>query len=256
VNTFAYTLSDSRTMFLRTMRHTTRNQTELVMSVIIPSLVLLLLNYAFGGAINTGGVKYIDYLVPGIIVLGSAYSVSTTAVSVASDNTGGIINRFRTMPIARSAVLTGHAVGSTVRALLGTAFVVLIGLAIGYRPTTNALHWLEAIGLVALMLFAFAWIATAMGLATGTPSGASSLAAILQLLPFLSGAFVPAQTMPGWLQAFAANQPMTQIVTALRGLLGHAPIGNHGWLAVAWCVGIALFGRVWAGLAFRRPRTR
>jgi ABC-2 type transport system permease protein len=254
VNTLTYALTDSTTMLRRVLKHTTRNPTTLVMAVLLPSVLLLLLNFGFGGAIRAGGGRYIDYLVPGILLMGASYSASATAVAVATDSSQGIIDRFRTMAIARSAVLTGHVIGSVLRSLLGTALVVLIAVAIGFRPTTDPARWAAALGLVALMLFAIAWISTGMGLATGTVNGAASLAAVFQLLPFLSGAFVPTETMPGWLQAFAANQPMTHIVTALRGLLTDRPVGDHGWLAIAWCGGLAAVGFVWAVMTYnRRP---
>jgi len=256
VTTLTTTFTDSSTMLGRVLRHTVRNPSTLVMAVVLPAVLLLLLNFAFGGAIRTGGVRYIDYLVPGIVAMGASYSASATAVAVADDVRQGIIDRFRTMPIARSAVLTGHVVGSTLRALLGTAIVVLIALAVGYRPTPDPVRWLAVTGLVALLLFAIAWVATAMGLATGTVTGAASLAGLLQLLPFLSGAFVPVETMPGWLQTFTANQPVTHVVSAMRALLGGTPVGNHGWLALAWCVGIAVAGYAWATRAYRRRVVR
>ncbi len=250
------TLTDSSTMLRRVLRHTTRNPGTLIMSVVLPGLLLLLLNFGFGGAIHGTGVGYLDYLVPGIIMMGGVYSASATAVAVAADVGEGIIDRFRTMAIARSAVLTGHVVASVVRSMSGIAIVVLLAVAIGSRPTTNPLHWLAVLGLVALMLFAIAWVATAMGLATGTVSGAASLAGILQVLPFLSGAFVPTTTMPGWLQAFTANQPMTRIVSALRGLLTDTPVGNDGWIAVAWCAGVAIAGYLWARAVYGRRAAR
>jgi ABC-2 type transport system permease protein len=136
--------------------------------------------------------------------------------------------------------------------MTGTALVVVIALAIGYRPTATPLHWLALIGLVALILFAIAWIATAIGLATGSVTGAASVAAIFQILPFLSGAFVPTETMPGWLQTFTTNQPMTHIVSTLRGLLTNTPVGNHGWIAVTWCAGAAIAGYLWARSAYNK----
>jgi ABC-2 type transport system permease protein len=256
VSTLTYALSDSSTMLRRVLRHTTRDPSTLIMAIVLPGVILLLLNFVFGGAIHTGTGRYIDFLVPGIILMGACYSASATAVAVATDSSQGIIDRFRTMAIARSAVLTGHVLGSTLRALSGTALVVLLALAVGFRPTTNALHWLAVTGLVALMLFAIAWIATGMGLATGTATGAASLAAILQILPFLSAAFVPTETMPGWLQAFTANQPMTHLVSTLRGLLTDTPVGNHGWLAIAWCTGAAIAGFLWARTAYNRRAER
>jgi ABC-2 type transport system permease protein len=255
MTSLTYALSDSATMLRRVLRHTARNPSTLVMAVVLPAVLLLLLNYGFGGAIAGAG-RYLEYLVPGVILMGGVYSASATAVAVATDSSEGIIDRFRTMAIARSAVLTGHVLGSVLRALLGTALVVLIALAVGYRPTADPLRWLAVTGMVALMLFAIAWIATAMGLATGTASGAASLAAILQILPFLSGAFVPTGTMPGWLQAFTANQPMTPVVSTLRALLSGTPVGNQGWLALLWCSGAAVAGYFWARAAYRRQPAR
>jgi len=256
MSTLSYALGDSRTMLLRILRHTTRNPSTLIMSILLPGVLLLLLNYGFGGAIQTAGGSYLDYLVPGIILMGASYSVAATAVAVATDASEGIIDRFRTMAIARSAVLTGHVLGSVLRTMIGTSLVVLIAVAIGLRPTTNPLHWFAVIGLVALMLFAVAWIATAIGLATGTTAGAASLAGIFQILPFLSGAFVPTDTMPGWLQTFTANQPMTPIVSTLRSLLTDTPVGKTGWIAVAWCVGAAVAGYLWARRAYNRRTHR
>jgi ABC-2 type transport system permease protein len=252
VTSLTHTLTDSSTMLRRVLRHTTRNPAMLIMAILLPTVLLLLLNYGFGGAIRTGGGRYVDYLVPGIILMGACYSASTTAVAVATDCSQGIIDRFRTMAIARSSVLTGHVLGSTVRSMIGITLVVLIAVAIGFRPTTDPVHWLAVTGLVALMLFAIAWIAAAIGLVTGTATGAASLAAIFQLLPFLSAAFVPTDTMPGWLQAFTANQPMTPIVVTLRGLLTDSPVGDHGWIALVWCAGAAIAGYLWARTAYNR----
>jgi ABC-2 type transport system permease protein len=255
VTTLAGTLTDSSTMLRRVLRHTTRNPSTLIMAVLLPGVLLLLLNYGFGGAIEAGGGRYIDYLVPGIILMGGSYSASATAVAVATDTSQGIIDRFRTMAIARSAVLTGHVIGSVLRTMIGLVLVVLIALAVGFRPTADPLRWLAAIGLTALMLLAIGWVATAMGLVTGSVSGAASLAAIFQILPFLSGAFVPTETMPGWLQAFTANQPMTRIVGALRALLTGSPVGDEAWLAIAWWAGVAVGGYLWARAAYNRRTT-
>jgi ABC-2 type transport system permease protein len=245
-------LTDSTTMVRRVLRHTKRNPAALIISFLLPLIMLLLFNYAFGGALNTRGVKYVNFVVPGILILGVAYSVQATALSVYADVSEGIIDRFRTMAIARSAVLIGHVIGSTLRTLAGLAVVVVVALTIGFRPTANPFEWLAALGIVTLMLFAFAWLGTAFGLAARTATGVGSLALVVTLLPFLSGAFAPTDTMPGWLQVFTANQPMTHVIETLRGLLLGSPIGDHGWLAVAWCLGIAVGGYVWARAAFNR----
>ncbi len=256
MSSLAYALTDSTTMVRRVLRHTMRNPAALIISFLLPLIMLLLFNYAFGGALNTGGVKYLDFVVPGVLILGVAYAVQATALSVNADVSEGIIDRFRTMAIARSAVLIGHVIGSTLRSLVGLVIVVLVAIVIGFRPTANLLHWLAALGIVALMLLAFAWLGTAFGLAAKTPTGAASMSVIVTLLPFLSGAFAPTNTMPGWLQVFTANQPMSQVIETLRGLLLGGPVGSHGWLAVAWCIGIALVGYIWAQAAFNRRAAR
>jgi ABC-2 type transport system permease protein len=256
MSALSYALTDSTTMVRRVLRHTMRNPAALIISFLLPLIMLLLFNYAFGGALHTGGVRYLNFVVPGVLILGVAYAVQATALSVNADASEGIIDRFRTMAIARSAVLIGHVIGSTLRSLAGLVIVVLVALAIGFRPTANPLQWLATLGIVALMLFAFAWLGTAFGLAAKTPTGAGSMSVIVTLLPFLSGAFVPTNTMPGWLQVFTANQPMSPVIQTLRGLLLGGPVGNHGWLAVVWCAGIALAGYVWAQTALSRRAAR
>jgi ABC-2 type transport system permease protein len=252
MSTLTYALTDSTTMVRRVLRHTRRNPAALIISFLLPLIMLLLFNYAFGGALRTGGVRYLDFVVPGVLILGAAYAVQATALSVNADVSEGIIDRFATMAIARSCVLIGHVAGSTLRSLAGLVIVVIAALAIGFRATANPLRWLAALALVTLMLVAFAWLGTAFGLAAKTPNGAASMAVIVTLLPFLSGAFAPTDTMPGWLQVFTANQPMSQVISALRGLLLGGPAGNHEWLAVAWFAGIGLVGYLWARAAFSR----
>lgn len=252
MTTLALTIADSTTMLRRVLRHTGRNPAVVIMSFVLPLVMLLLFNYAFGGALHSGDMSYIDYVVPGVLMMGVVYSVQATALAVNADVSDGIVDRFRTMSIARSAVLVGHVVGSTLRTLVGLALVVVVALAIGFRPTANPLCWAAAIALVSLLLFALAWIGTAFGLVSKTPTGAGSLSAVVSLFPFLSGAFVPTDTMPGWLRVFAANQPLTQVIQALRGLLLGGPVADHAWLAAAWCVGIAIAGYIWASTLFGR----
>jgi ABC-2 type transport system permease protein len=252
MSTINYAVSDLRTMVNRVLKHTTRNPSTLIMTILLPLIVLLLFNYGFGGALDTHGVKYIDYVVPGIILMGAGYSASATAVAVSSDMSEGIIDRFRTMAISRSSVLSGHVVGSTLRTFTGIALVVAIALAIGFRPTSDPLRWLAVIGIVLLMLYAVAWLAAGIGLFAGNASGAASMASLLSLLPFLSGAFVPTNTMPGWLQTFTANQPMTHIEDALRGLLMNTSVGDHAWISLIWLVGIAAVGYLWSRSLFNK----
>jgi ABC-2 type transport system permease protein len=252
----AFAVSDSRTMIRRVLRHTMRNPSTLLMAILLPLILLTLMNYGFGGVIKIGGVKYIDYLIPGIIMMGAGYSASATAVAVSSDMSEGIIDRFRTLAIWRGSVLTGHVVGNTVRTGVGIAVVVLAGLGMGFRPSASPVRWLEAAGVVLLLLFTVSWLATAMGLAARNTSSAASMASLITFLPFLSGAFAPVSSMPGWLQVFTAHQPMTQIIDTLRGLMMDTPVGNHGWISVVWCVGITLFGYTWAKSVFSKKTVR
>nr|WSY54828.1 ABC transporter permease [Streptomyces sp. NBC_00886] len=256
MSAIAYAVSDSATMIRRVLRHTKRNPSTLMMSVMLPLILLCLMNYAFGGALNVGGGDYIDYLVPGVVVMGASYSCSATAVAVSTDMSEGIIDRFRTLPISRGSVLTGHVVGNTIRSGFGVVVVVLVGLAMGFRPSGSALDWLAALGITVLMLVAISWLATAMGLAAANTSSAASMASLVTILPFLSGAFAPVDGMPGWLEAFARNEPVTHIIYALRALVTDAPVGDHAWLSAVWCVGIALVGYAWARSTFGKKTVR
>lgn len=247
-----YAFTDVKTQTGRVLKHTVRNPATLIMSVLLPLIVLLLFNYGFGGALNTHGVKYINYVVPGIILMGAGYSASATATAVNTDMSEGIIDRFRTMAVHRSSVLSGHVIGSTLRTFSGIALVVLIALSIGFRPTSNPLRWLAVIGIILLMLYAVAWLSAGIGLGAPNASGAATTASLLSMLPFLSGAFVPTSTMPGWLQAFTSNQPMTHIEDTLRALLMETPVGDHLWISLVWLVGIALVGYLWSQSLFNK----
>lgn len=247
---------NSSTMLRRVARHTARNPVTLLMAFFVPMFMLLLLTYAFGGDLRTSGGSYINYVVPGVIVLGACYSAGTTAVAVSTDMKEGIIDRFRTMAIARTSVLTGHVAGNVLRTLFSTLLVVGAALAIGFRPTADPLRWLAVTGLVTLLLVAISWISTAIGLVVKDPQGASLATVAILLLPYLSSAFVPTGTMPGWLRAFTANQPLTPITNSMRGLLMGNLHGRDAILAVAWCVVIALGGYLWATSAFGRRTAR
>jgi ABC-2 type transport system permease protein len=205
--------------------------------------------------VSDGG-HYIDYLAPGIILMAATSGSVATAVAVCTDMTDGIINRFRTMAISRSSVLTGHVIGSTIQTLISVAFVVAVALALGFRPTAGVGDWVAAIGLLALVTLALTWLSAAFGLVTRSPEAASNAPLPLQFLPFLGSAIVPTASMPAAMRVFAENQPFTPIIETLRGLLMGTAIGDSALLAVAWCVGLALVGCLWARWAFNRPRTR
>jgi ABC-2 type transport system permease protein len=190
--------------------------------------------------------------VPGIILLCAAFGSAGTAISLSTDVSDGIIDRFRTMAIARSSVLTGHVVESVLRNLITTTIVIRVAVAIGFRPTADPLRWLAAYGIIAMFVFALSWLAAALGLLAKNPEAANGVTFVFMFLPYVSSAFVPPQSMPSWLHWFAENQPVTSVTETMRGLLMGTPIGNSAVLAVLWCTGIALAGFIAARALFRR----
>jgi ABC-2 type transport system permease protein len=250
-------MTDSATMLRRNLRHALRYPSMTISTVAGPVVVLLLFNYAFGGALGPGigeGHHYIDYVAPGLILMAAMAGSTATAVAVCSDMTEGIINRFRTMSITRTSILTGHVAGSMIQTIVSVVFVIAI--AVGFRPSADALDWAGAIGLPALVTFALTWLSTAFGLVTKTVETASNAPLPLQFLPLLGSAIVPTDTMPAGMRAFAENQPFTPIIETLRGLLTGRPVGHTAVIAVSWCVGLALAGYLWARAAFDRDPAR
>ena len=203
-----------------------------------------------------GRAEYINYVVPGILLITVAAGAQGTAISVAMDMTEGIIARFRTMAISRSAVLTGHVVGSLAQTMLGLTAVVGVALLIGFRPTAGLIQWIAAIGVLAMITFALTWLSVALGMVSKSVETASNLPMPLMLLPFLSSGFVPTDSMPAGMQWFAENQPFTAFNETLRGLLMGSPIGNSGLLTTAWCAAIAAGGYLWARGLYKRSSTR
>jgi ABC-2 type transport system permease protein len=258
----SYAATDSATMLRRNLRHLLRYPAMTVMVAGLPIVFLLIFVYVFGGTLGAGlghasGSRgaYLAYVTPGIILLGLAGSSTATAVSVATDMTEGIIARFRTMAISRSSVLTGHVLGSMIHSLFGSAVVLCVALALGFRPAASPLAWLGVLGTVAMITFAITWLSVVFGLVASNAEAASNLPSFLMVLPFLGSGFVPAQSMPAGLRSFAEYQPFTPVIQTLRGLLTGAPIGNNAIIAAAWCAGIALLSYLWARKLFRRdPR--
>lgn len=250
----SHAATDAATMSARNLRHTLRSPDTMIMTLAVPIMILLLFVYVFGGAMRVSG-HYIDYVVPGIVLLCAGFGSGATAVGIANDMHNGVIDRFRAMAVSRSAVLTGHVVESLVRNLITTALVVLVAIALGFRPTTDPLRWLAVIGMIALFVAALSWLAVALGLLAKNPEAANGFTFAYMFLPYVSSAFVPPDTMPTWLRWFAAHQPVTPVIETIRGLLLGTPIGHNALLAVAWCVGIALAGYLLAGMLFQR-RTR
>jgi len=227
------------TFITRSFLHSVRDVESGLMAIVLPVMLMLLFTWIFGNAIDPSG-GYVDYVVPGIILLCAGFGSASTAVSVANDMTTGIIDRFRTMPLRSGAVLTGHVVASLARIL------------VGFRPTATPIEWVAVFGLVALWILAITYLFAAIGLAASTPEAASGYGFILLFLPYLSSAFVPVETMPDWLQWIAENQPITPIIETLRSLLMGTPMGDSAWWAVGWCVVIIAGSVAWGAWLFRR----
>lgn len=239
----------------RSLRHSLRNVDALLMAILLPVILMLMFTYVFGGAISPGG-GYVDYVVPGIILTCAGFGASSAAVDTATDLANGIIDRFRTLPIRSSAVLTGHTVASLVRNLVATAVVILVALLVGFRPSAGPLEWLGAAGIVALYILAITTLFTAIGVVASSPQAASGYGFVLLFLPYLSSAFVPVDTMPAWLRPLAEHQPITAVNETIRALLMDTKMEWYGAAAVAWCLGIAAVGAAWGAWAFRRRAGR
>jgi ABC-2 type transport system permease protein len=239
----------------RSVRHSLRNIDALTMAIVLPVMLMLMFTYVFGGAIDPGG-HYVDYVVPGIIVLCAGFGASSTAVDVNDDMTSGIVDRFRTMPLQSRGTITGHVVASLARNLIATGIVIGVALAVGFRPTAALGGWLAAIGIVALFILAITWLFAGIGLVAGSAAAASGYGFAILFLPYLSSAFVPTDTMPSWLRWVAQNQPFTPIVDTLRTLLTGGRLGSDVWLALGWCVLILVGAYIWSGWLFARRAAR
>jgi ABC-2 type transport system permease protein len=239
----------------RSIRHSLRNVEALTMAIVLPVMLMLLFTFVFGGALDAGG-GYVDYVVPGIILLCAGFGASSTAVDIAQDMSDGIVDRFRTMPLRSRGVVTGHVVASLLRNLVATGVVIAVALLVGFRPTANVLEWVAALAVVALFILAITWLYAGIGIAAKNPTSASGYGFALLFLPYLSSAFVPTDTMPQWLQWIAQSQPITPIIETIRAFLfGHDP-GSELWWALGWCALIIAGGSVWAAWLFRRKAGR
>ena len=254
VEPFGYRpLYDSLVMTGRSMRHAAREIDVLLTGVMMPVLLMVLMTVVFGGAMQTGDVAYIDYVVPGVILLCAGHGASLTAVSVARDMSEGIVDRFRTMSVFPPAVLIGHVAASLMRNLASTCLVVATALPMGFRPTAGPVEWLMIAGVLLLFILAMSWIATLVGLVLKRVETASILGFFLIFLPYLSSAFVPVDTLPNWLQPIAEHQPLTPLAETMRGLFFDTPIEHYGWSAVAWCLVILSVAAGAGALLWRRP---
>lgn len=231
---------DMTVMLRRSMRHISRSMDTIITVTIMPIMFMLLFVYVFGGAIQTGTGKYVNYLLPGILLIAIATGISYTAYRLFLDMQGGIFERFHSMPIARSSVLWGHVFTSMVSNFISLAVIIIVALIMGFRSPAGILNWLAVAGILALFTLALTWLAVIAGLCAKSIDGASAFSYPLIFLPFISSAFVPTATMPHVVRAFAENQPVTPIVNSIRALLSNQPIGNEIWIALAWCTGIMI----------------
>jgi ABC-2 type transport system permease protein len=243
---------DTAVLTGRTMRHVTRSLDTIITTVITPIAIMLMFVYVFGGAIDTGSVSYVSYMLPGILLITIASGVSYTAFRLFTDMQGGIFERFQSMPIARSGVLWAHVLTSLAANMISLVVVVGVAVGIGFRSGAGVLAWLAVAGILAFFTLALTWIAVIPGLTAKSVDGASAFSYPLIFLPFLSSAFVPTATMPGPVRAFADNQPVTSIVNTIRDLLTRQPAGAGIWTALAWCAGILVVAYIFASIAYRR----
>jgi ABC-2 type transport system permease protein len=244
--------SDTAVLTGRTLRHVTRSLDTIITTAIMPIAIMLLFVYVFGGAIDTGTVSYVNYMLPGIALITIASGISYTAFRLFTDLQGGIFERLASLPIARSSVLWAHVLTSLAANVISLVIVFGVAFGLGFRSGAGGLAWLAVAGLLIAFTLALTWIAVIAGLTAKSVDGASAFSYPLIFLPFISSAFVPTRTMPGPVRAFADNQPVTSIVNAIRDLFTRQPVGTGIWTALAWCAGILVVAYVLAGISYRR----
>ncbi|MEV0331676.1 ABC transporter permease [Nocardia sp. NPDC050717] len=249
--TLSAALVDSSIMLRRNFTHITRSPITIFNAALMPVVMMLIFVYVFGDAFDVGE-NYIDYAVPGMLMLAVSYGLSGTAVAVSSDMTTGVINRFKVMDVSRGAVLTGHVVAGMLTNVVAIAAVIGVGFALGFRSPATALDWFGALGVLVATAFAAAWLTVALGMSAKTPEAAGMSVVPLIMLPFLSSAIVPAEKMGPGVRQFAEYQPFTPIIESVRGFLAGNPSGGHTAAALAWCAGFAVLGYLWSRATFTR----
>ncbi|RBO87858.1 ABC transporter permease [Nocardia puris] len=248
----AHFAGDTTYLLGRSLRHVTRSMDTIITTAITPIVMMLLFVYVFGGAIETGTDSYVQYLLPGILLITIASGISYTAYRLFMDMKNGIVERFQSMPIARSSILWAHVLTSLVANLISLVVVILVAVLLGFRSSANITAWLAVGAILLLFTLALTWLAVIPGLTASTPDGAGAFSYPLVFLPFVSSAFVPTDTMPGPVRAFAEHQPATSIVDTIRNLLAEQPVGSGVWVALAWCVGILVVAYAVAMTTYRR----
>ncbi len=247
-----YVVRDTAVLLKRSLRHILRSPDTIITTAVTPIALLLLFVYVLGGAIEVGGGEYVNYLLPGILLITIASGIAYTAFRLFTDVSGGILERFQSMPIARSAVLWGHVLTSVVAHLVSLALVVLVAVAMGFRSGAGVLAWLAVLGILVLFTLALTWLAVIPGLTATSVDGVSGFSYPLVFLPFVSSAFVPTSGMPGPVRWFAEHQPMTSIVNTIRNLYAEQPVGDDAWIAITWCLGLLLVAYALATGTYRR----
>jgi len=252
-------ISDSLIMIKRSTRHIVRHTDQLLGTFFQPIMFLVLFSAVFGGAIGLAlppGVSYLSFLMAGIIVQTVAFGSTTTAVAITNDLQKGIVDRFRSLPMSNIAVLNGHVVSDLFRNTISTVVMLLAGLVLGFRSSASFLDWMAIAGILILFTFAFSWLMAIMGVLAKSVEGVQWLSFVIIFpLTFASSAFVPTEGMNTYLKAFAENQPITQVIEAVRALMLGTPIGDYGWLAVMWSLLILIFSVPIASILFRRKTT-
>ena len=247
-----HTFSDMFVMLGRSMRHIFRSMDTIITVAVMPIAMMLLFVYVFGGAIQVGTGRYVNYLLPGILLIAVANGVGYTAYRLFQDVQRGIFERFRSMPVARSAGLWGHVLSSLVSNAITIVVIVLVALLMGFRSSAGVLTWLAVAGILMLFTLALTWLAAIAGLSAKTMDGAIAFSYPLIFLPFISSAFVPTETMPPVVRAFAQHQPVTSIVNSIRALLSGSPVGSDLCIALAWCLGILIVAYFFAVRAYHK----
>jgi ABC-2 type transport system permease protein len=245
-------IADTTALTGRSLRHVVRSPDTIITTAVTPIAIMLLFVFVFGGAIDTGSTPYVDYLLPGILLITIASGIAYTAYRLFLDLQGGIFERFQSMPIARPSILWAHVFTSLAANLVSVGVVIGVALLLGFRSPAGVGAWLAVFGILILFTLALTWLAVIAGLSAHSVDGASAFSYPLIFLPFLSSAFVPTETMPGPVAWFAENQPVTPIVNSIRALLAGEPVGGEIWIALAWCLGILVAAYIVAMTVYRR----
>ncbi len=246
-------ISDSGVLITRSVKHIFKNLDQLMSLALQPIMFLLLFRYVFGGAINTGGTTYVNFLVAGILIQMASFGASTTSISIATDLKRGIVDRFKSLPMASSTVLIGHVVADLFRNVVSSIVLILVGFLVGFRPTAGFKEWLLILAVLLLYTLAISWLSAVLGLLAKSVEAVQWMS-FMFIFPFTfaSSAFVPTAGMPKALRIFAENQPVTQVIETMRSLMVGTPLGNHGIMAVIWCVAIIAFAIPFSGYLFRK----